>query len=191
MVTATSAVALNVGIVRATSESDVGSDETVALASDGSPLVVTLNADVIDDPTSTTEGAEPVAAAPAAAPAPAAPASTAAAPSSTTSNTSAAPATAAPSSSAAAPAEPAEQAQPSTTYHTFQAGGAGEVVIANHGNTLEFWAAYPNGGWEYGVEKSTGREITVKFRGNGELEWKAKLDGGNIKIESEQEEDDD
>ncbi len=177
MITATSAVALNVGIVRATSESDVGSDETVALAADGSPLVVTLMADEIPTGEPTTSLAQASAPAHIAAPTP--PPAPTAAPTPTPAPTAAPTPTPAPT---AAPTSAAAQA-PSTTYESFQVGDAGQVLIANHGNSLEFWSATPANGWEYQVEKAQGREIKVEFRGNGELEWKAKLEGGSIKIE--------
>lgn len=190
MVTAVSAVALNVGIVRATSASDGGSDDTVALAADGSPLVVTLETDALPSGDTTTSAA-----------AEAAPAATAAAPASSAAARSVAPDTAAPTTDAPSTtkASPAPAVAPATTYHTFQAGNAGDIVIANHGDSLEFWAAYTNGGWEYQVEEASGREVKIKFRGSGELEWKAILSGGSIKIESnagggdddEEEEDDD
>ena len=170
LITAASAVALNVGIVRATSASQAGSDETVALAADGSPLVVTLETAALpSSETDTSEGAESAPEA-TASPAPAA----TPAPSSAARSVPAAP--------APTQAPPAPVAASITTYHTFQAGNAGEVVIANHGDSLEFWAAYTD--WEYRVEKDNGREIKIKFRGDGELEWKAILRDGSIKIES-------
>jgi len=166
LVTATSAVALNVAIVRATSASDDGYNETVALAADGSPLVVTLETPAL--PTNDTTTSEPQAAtdAPAAA-------------------RSVAPDTADPAPVPAPAPKPAPAvAAPATTYHTFQARGAGAVVIANHGDSLEFWAAHTNGGWEYRVERAEGREVKIEFRGTGEFEWKAILSSGSIKIES-------
>ena len=171
LVTATSAVALNVGIVRATSPADDGYDETVALAADGSPLVVTLETAALPIEDTTTSEAQATPSVPAAAPA-----SSAAARSVATDTVAPTP--------VPAPTPAPAVAAPATTYHTFQAGNAGEVVIANHGDSLEFWAAYTSGGWEYRVDRAEGREVKIKFRGNGELEWKAILSGGSIRIES-------
>lgn len=191
--TSAAAMAMNVGILQATTESDVGADGAEWSAE---PTFLTLEAGALPSnapsTTDTTAAVERSAPAPTAAPASAPTAAPATAAPSTAAPSTAAP-TAAPSS--AAPAESsttaAAQSIPSTTYHTYTVGNAGEVTIANHGSSLEFWSAYPTSGWEYGVEKDAGREVKLKFRGNGEIEWKAILVNGSIKIESAAGGDDD
>ena len=76
--------------------------------------------------------------------------------------TTAPPATAAPTTAAPAAAAPA------TTYETVSVGAAGEVAVAIHnGNALEFWGAYPAGGYQYRVEVDSASMVRVAFRGPG------------------------
>jgi hypothetical protein len=175
--TSATALAMNVGILQATSGSDGGDDGAGEWAAE--PTVLAIETDALPGNTSSpSANAAPAAAAersaPAAtaAPAPAAPA--------------AAPTPTAPTTAPESSTTSAAQTAPTTTYHTYKVGSVGEVVIANHGSSLEFWAAYAAPGIEYGVEDATGNEIEVGFRGDGvEIEWKAKLEGGQIKIEME------
>ena len=179
LVTAASAVALNVGIVRATSGSNPSVDAVEVTSAVEPGVAATLlasarSADLVahaDAEQADAEQAEAVAATPA--PAPTAPAVAEHAPATTN-----APATTQPAAQAAAVA-------PVTTYETFAINGVGSVVIANHGSSLEFWAAYTEPGWAYGTEDPTGKEIVVKFRADrGEVEWKAKLSNGKIRVSS-------
>ncbi len=79
----------------------------------------------------------------------------------------------------AAPTTAAVQQQ--TTYETFTAGPAGEIVLSHTGNTIEFWAAYTANGWNYRVEKAAGQEVVVKYRlGESEMAFVAKVKGGRI-----------
>lgn len=171
------AFALNLGVISATGPAAAGGESATE------PEVVTVVVDVpvddVDDTDDTTTTAAPV---PASRAAPAAPPATAPAPPATVAPTTAAPTTAPPTT--AAPTTTAAPA-PTTEYVTY-ATGAGDVVIAHHGNTLEFWAAYPTGGWQYEVEDPTGREIEIDFRrGEDEAEFKVTLEGGRIRTESE------
>ena len=75
-----------------------------------------------------------------------------------------APASSAPSAAPSSPATPAAGPE----FRTFTTG-AGQVVVADHGNHLEFWAAHPVDGWQYAVEDATDRELEIEFR-RGEQE---------------------
>ncbi len=193
VVVVTSAIALvmNIGILQATAGSD-GNDGAGEWAAEPTVLAIEAGALPSNATSTSAAAAERSAPSPTAAPATAAPATAApstaapstAAPSTAAPSTAApttAPSTTAPESTTTVTDEPAS----TTTYHTYTVGSAGEVVIANHGSSLEFWAAYPAPGWEYGVEDAIGREIKVKFRGNGEIEWKAQLEDSGIEIEME------
>jgi len=193
LATSAAALAMNVGILQATSGSDVGDADNSSGEWAAEPMVLAIEADALPSnapSTSAPAAAERSAPAPTAAPATAAPAPapapTAAAPSTAAPST-AAPSTAAPTTAHESSTTAASQSTQTTTYHTYTVGSVGEVVIANHGSSLEFWAAYSAPGWEYAVEDATGKEIKVGFRGEGEseVEWKAKLEDGKIKIEME------
>lgn len=77
---------------------------------------------------------------------------------------------------------PTTTAAAATEYLTFSAGPGGSVVIADHGESLSFWAAYPENGWQYRVEGSTGREIEIKYFQEGYDEGKfiARLEDGQV-----------
>jgi len=173
-----SAYALNVGVINATRTSPAGASATAA-----EPDVTTVVVEVPYDTGPTTSLAveatttAQVQAQSYAAPAPYVAPAPAPTPEPTPEPTPAPTSAPAPASTAA----PVAAAQPTTTYETFAAGPAGEVVLAHTGNTLEFWAAYTANGWNYQVEKASGNEIVVKYRlGESEMAFIAKAKGGRV-----------
>ncbi len=169
------AYALNVGIIRATSTS------SAAAAAPAGEDVTTIVVDVPYDTGPTAVAGNAIEAAPPAAvvaqPAPAAAPAPAATPAPTAAPTPAPTAAPAPAPTAA----PSTSATPTTSYDTFAAGPAGSVVIASTGDSMEFWAAYTENGWQYQVEKASGSKIVVKYRlGDSEMAFIAKNEGGSI-----------
>lgn len=171
------AYALNVGVINATRPKPAAAS-TLAAEPDVTTIVVNVPYDT--GPTTSLEPEVPVTTEAIVAQSVAAPEPT---PAPTPAPT-APPATLAPTAVApvAATSAPASISAPaSTTYETFSAGPAGDVVIARTGNTLEFWAAYTANGWNYRVETAKGQEVVVKYRlGEAEMKFIAKLEGGRI-----------
>ncbi|MCP5025498.1 MAG: hypothetical protein GY929_04360 [Actinomycetia bacterium] len=231
IVTITTAIALNIGLLQAAQPSDSGASTTGVTAAP-EPQVRTvvvevpgegaaLSAQLVDQSLGAPVGASAPAPVPARAvvqaAAAAAPAATQAAapvvtPGSSSPPTQApptqapatqapatqapatqAPATQAPATQAPATQAPATQAPTTaapvvqTEYLTFPMGDIGPVVVANHGGqSLEFWSASPSGGWRFEVEKTTGKEIEIKFENDGdEAKMKVELSGGKVSVERE------
>jgi len=166
------AYALNVGVINATRLKPAAASTSVSTEPEVTTVVVNVPYDTGPttipalEPTTTLEVQQQssVAPAPTAAPAPA---------------PTAAPTTAPAPAPTAAPTTAA--VQPQTTYETFTAGPAGEIVLAHTGNTIEFWAAYTANGWNYRVENAGGQEVVVKYRlGDSEMAFVAKAKGGRI-----------
>lgn len=75
-------------------------------------------------------------------------------------------------------------------YPVYDVGGAGRVALVFDGSTIHFWGAYPNGGWQYRVERDGPDEVKVEFamfdddgEDIAEREFQAELEGGRIKVE--------
>lgn len=214
MVTTATAVALNIGVVRTTAGPAEAS--VSATSGDGGDGVTTVYVDVPgEEPGDEAEVVEPEPAdgtdaaplptdevtptgATTPAPAPARSATPAAVPVPTTEppttteppddDEAAQPPPTEPSTTTTtAPATTTTSPPPVTQYLTYSAGVAGEVVIADHGDSLEFWSAYPQNGWQYRVENPSGKEIVVKYRkeGSGEGVFKAILENGRVDIKIE------
>lgn len=54
-------------------------------------------------------------------------------------------------------------------------------MLAHTGNTIEFWAAYTENGWNYQVATAKGQEVVVRYRlGETEMTFIAKATGGQV-----------
>jgi hypothetical protein len=169
VVTASLAVALNVGILSETAPDDsvAGDEETSAISPDDpgawdEPQVITVFVD------------EPMSASPASGTGalPAAPRAAAVNPG------------AAPTTSVLPTASPA----PAVTYPIYDVGEAGQVALEFSDGKISFWGAYPTDGWEYAVDDDGPGEVEVSFRsGDVEIEFKAVLRDGEIQVRIETE----
>ncbi|MCP3910059.1 MAG: hypothetical protein GY713_03800 [Actinomycetia bacterium] len=202
IITITTAIALNIGLLRSAQSADSGTPSAevstfpepqvrtvvVEVPGEGAPT-----AEMVDQslgapvPTGAAPSPTPAVRSAAAAPTPqATQAPTTQAPT-TQAPTTQAPTTQAPTTQPPATQAPTTQAVVQTEYLTFPMGNIGDVVVANHGGkSLEFWSAYPTGGWRFMVEETTGDEIEIEFEKDGaEAEMKVKLEDGRISVERE------
>ena len=173
-------------IVAATAVASVRSHVTDEPTQLGSPAAVALASDVstAGQETTPTTGIDRVVT------------TTSLAPSSTTTSTVAAPTTTLPPTSDAAPTStststtstqpPTTTTQPSESYSkTFDTDG-GSVRVIVDGDNVTFGGAVPNTGWKVELKKPGPDEVKVEFDqndGEGEVEFSAKVEGGELKVE--------
>ncbi len=177
VVTASLAVALNLGILGDTAP------ETTVAEDDVTTTVVSGDIDAADEPTvGETRVVTVYVDEPAAAPSPTGEAPVAAA--STAVTAAGSPGRAASEAATSVPV-------PAVTYPIYDVGEAGQVALEFKDGQIAFWGAYPNDGWDYAVEDNGPREVEVSFRsGNVEIEFKAVLRNGEIQVRFETETED-
>lgn len=84
------------------------------------------------------------------------------------------------------PPQATTTAEPSQSYSkTFDTDG-GSVRVVVDGDTVTFGGAVPKTGWSVELEKSGPEEVKVEFdqnNGGGEVEFRAKVEGGELRVE--------